>query len=248
MKGCIAEGTKIGKVHSMDYRKSFFSVDYSAFLNMLKPPKGGTFLKNQENIRIESAYISLLDRCSHNEVTSLTHEYIPKFVNTQIPLPIKIDYTNTLGSDRICSAVGAYKKFKKRSNILIIDFGTATTFNVVSKGVYKGGMISTGIKTSADALLTKTTLPKVSLIHKVKLINKDTENAIKSGLVFQQVFFVQKAIEEYKKLFKEMFVVATGGGMETMKKHVKYINKVEPNLVLEGLNHIGIYNETIRKK
>jgi pantothenate kinase type III len=248
MKGCISEDKKLGKIHSKNYRKSEFTKDYSAFLNEFNHFQDGSYMMNQIAFNFESVYVSLLDSGAHAKVIFSSPGYTPRFINTQIPLPIEIDYTHTLGSDRICSAVGAYKKFKNKNNILIVDFGTATTFNVVSKGVYKGGMISTGIKTSADALMNKTTLPEVSLIPEVKLINNDTESAIISGIVFQQLLFIQKAIEEYKKLFSDLYVVATGGGIELLKKHETGIDKYEPNLVLEGLNHIAIYNETIRKK
>jgi pantothenate kinase type III len=96
--------------------------------------------------------------------------------------------------------------------------------------------------------MNKTTLPKVFLNAQAKLINNETEGAIVSGIVFQQVLFVQKAIEEYRKLFKDLYVVATGGGSEIIKQYKTGIDKFESNLVLEGLNHISIYNETIRKK
>lgn len=245
MKGCIAEDNKLGKIQSMNYSKSDFTNDYTAFLNKFNQFQGTTFPMNQIAFGFDSVYVSLFDYDVIAKVTYATPGLTPHFVNTQIPLPIEIDYTHTLGSDRICSAVGAFKKFKGKSNILIIDFGTATTFNILSKNVYKGGMISTGIKTSADALKNNTSLPKVSLIPEVKLINNDTESAIISGLVFQQLLFIQKAIEEYRKLFDELFVVATGGSADLISKHQTGIDKFEPNLVLEGLNHIAIYNETI---
>lgn len=248
MKGCITEGKKLGKIHFKNYRKSDFTKDYNDFLNAFNLFQGSSYLRNQIAINFESVYISLLDSGAQAKVTFNTPGFTPHFINTQIPLPIEIDYTHTLGSDRICSAVGAYKKFNSKTNILIIDLGTATTFNIVSKGVYKGGMISTGIKTSADALMNNTSLPEVTFKHEIRLINNDTESAIISGIVFQQLLFVQKAIEEYKKLYKDLFVVATGGGAEIIMKHETGIDKFEPNLVLEGLNHIAIYNETIRKK
>ncbi|MEI7483793.1 MAG: type III pantothenate kinase [Ignavibacteriota bacterium] len=248
MKGCIADGRKLGKIHSKEYAKHSFADEYSAFLSVFNPDTGESFLKNQFEYNYENVYLSLLNTEVNAQISFLTPGFNPVFINTQMPLPIGIDYTHTLGSDRICSAVGAFTKFKDKNNILIIDFGTATTFNVVSDGLYKGGMISTGIKTTADALIDKTTLPNVLLKPDVKLINNDTDNAIISGLVLQQVLFVEKAIEEYRKLFTDLYVVATGGGIELMKKHKTGIDKFEPDLVLEGLNHIAIYNETIRKK
>lgn len=244
IKGCIASDMRLGKVVSKIYDKSDIIKDYTSFFSQFIPKTK----ISKSNSTFENIYISLLDRTLHTRISSISSEYETNFINTSTHLPIKLEYTRTLGNDRICSAVGAYMKFKGKKNLLIIDFGTATTFNVVSKGVFKGGMISTGIKTSADALMSKTTLPKVFLSSDVKLINNETEGAIISGIVFQQVLFIQKAIEEYRKLFKDLYVVATGGGLEIIRSHKTGIEKFEPNLVLEGLNHIAIYNETIRKK
>jgi type III pantothenate kinase len=248
IKGCIAEDKKLGKINSITYDKSDIIKEYSDFINKLRPAGNHNYLFDKIVSGFDSIYVSLVDYNLFHKISFISKGTIPFFINTSIPLPIEIDYTHTLGSDRICSAVGAYKKFKNKSNILIIDLGTATTFNIVSKGVFKGGMISTGIKTSADALMNKTTLPKVFLKARIKLVNNETEGAIVSGIVFQQVMFIQKAIEEYRKLFKDLYVVATGGGSAIIQQHDIGIDKYEPNLVLEGLNIIAIYNETIRKK
>lgn len=245
MKGCITEGKKLGKIQSLEYRKVNVFRDFAEFIGQYKP-EGDNPLYREANRKFDSLYFSLVDSSIASKLTFDNNWMTPFVVKATSPLPIKIDYAETLGSDRICSAVGAYSKFKDKKSILIIDLGTATTFNIVSDGVFKGGMISTGIRTSAEALMNKTTLPKVILSSKVKLINNDTHNAIISGIVLQQVLFIQKAIEEYKKLYKGLYVVSTGGGAEIIKKHETGIDKYEPNLVLEGLNQIAIYNETIR--
>lgn len=244
IKGCIANESRLGKIVSKYYNKINITRDFNEFLTQFKPKTElSKYITTFDTINI-----SLVDRSIHSRILFICGDYKTNFINTRTPLPIKIDYSETLGSDRICSAAGAYKKFTDKNNILVIDFGTATTFNIISKGIYKGGMISTGIRTSADALMNKTTLPKVFLNAQAKLINHETESAIISGIVFQQVLFVQKAIEEYRKLFKDLYVVATGGGSEIIKQYKTGIDKFEANLVLEGLNHISIYNETIRKK
>jgi type III pantothenate kinase len=244
IKGCIANDLHIGKVVSKIYDKLDITKEYTDFLAQFKPK--GKITRNSSTFK--TVYITVADKSLYAKLIFLTKEYETVLINTKTELPVKIDYSDSLGSDRICSAVGAYTKYSEKKNLLVIDFGTATTLNIITKGVYKGGMISTGIKTSADALMKRTTLPKVFLTSNVKLINNETEGAIVSGIVFQQVLFIQKAIEEYRKLFKDLYVIATGGGSEIIMKHKTGIDKFEPNLVLEGLNHIAIYNETIRKK
>jgi len=244
IKGCIANESRLGKIVSKYYSKIDISRDFNNFLTQFKPK---TELSKYITT-FDTIDISLADRSLYSKVLYVCRDFKTNIININTPLPIRIDYADTLGSDRICSAVGAYKKFTDRKNLLVIDFGTATTFNVISKGVFRGGMISTGIRTSADALMTKTTLPKVFLNAQAKLINNETKGAIISGIVFQQVLFVQKAIEGYRKLFKDIYVIATGGGSEIIKQYKTGIDKYEANLVIEGLNHISIYNEDIRKK
>lgn len=244
IKGCIANDLHLGKIISKMYDKLDFTKEYSDFLAQFKP-KGKI---SRINTTFDTVYITVVDKSLYAKLIFLTSEYKTFIISTKTNLPVKIDYSDGLGSDRICSAVGAYMKYKNKKNLLVIDFGTATTLNIILKGIYKGGMISTGIKTSADALMKKTTLPKVFLTSDVKLINNETVGAIISGIVLQQVLFIQKAIEEYRKLFNNLFVIATGGGSEIIIKHKTGIDMFEPNLVLEGLNYTAIYNETIRKK
>lgn len=210
------------------------------------------FLKHFQSIlshyqnQFNELFISSLDKKYNSVIKTLSLNCKINFISSESLLPLKIDYAKTLGSDRICSAVGAFIKFNNRENILVIDSGTATTFNVISDGIYKGGMISAGLKTASEALLNKTTLPKIVLNSKISLVNKSTKSSIISGLVFQHVLFIEKAIELYKNMFKNLFVVMTGGGAEVFGKKIKGVNKIELELVLEGLNYIALHNKKIQ--
>ena len=160
------------------------------------------------------------------------------FINKKIKLPIKIKYSSTLGSDRICSAVAAFSKYRKRKKILIIDFGTATTYNLLINGIYEGGIITPGVETSLHSLINKTSLPIVKLDSKVKLITNDTINNIKSGIWFQNLYTVERIIQEIKKKHKNLFVIATGGLSHLIYGKSELIDKLEKDLVLEGINFI----------
>ncbi|MBL7127658.1 MAG: type III pantothenate kinase [Ignavibacteria bacterium] len=197
--------------------------------------------KNKDIYKITKVGISLLDLKIRSAIIDLVKIYFsssPVFINKKIKLPIKIKYSSTLGSDRICSTVGAYYKYRKRKKILIIDFGTATTYNLLINGVFEGGMITPGVETSLQSLINKTSLPKVKIDSKVKLITNDTVNNIKSGIWFQNLFTVERIIQEIKKKHKNLFVIATGGLSHLIYDKTELINKLEKNLVLEGINYI----------
>lgn len=195
--------------------------------------------------KFDVIYVSSLDILQRKLILNAANGKKVNFIHSGLNLPINIIYARTLGSDRICSACGAYQKYRKFKNILIIDSGTAVTFNIISGGAFIGGMIGAGFKSTVYALLEKTTLPSISLRNKVNLINKSTKESMMSGLVFQHVFFIEKAIDEYRKLYKNIFVILTGGGSSFLGKRIKGIDRIEPNLVIDGLNYIALHNEII---
>ncbi len=158
-------------------------------------------------------------------------------------MPILYNNPNEVGADRIVNAVAAYQKYK--TALIIIDFGTATTFDVISeKGEYLGGAIVPGIMISADALFQKASkLARVEIFQAPeKVIGKDTIESIKSGIIYGTAAMVDGMIE---KMIKEMGasprVIATGGLAPLIFKISNTIEKVEPSLTLEGLRLI--YNQ-----
>ena len=201
-----------------------------------------SFIKKCKDIHeITKVGISLLDFKKRPAIRNLIKPYFrnsPVFINTKIKLPIKIKYSSTLGSDRICSTVAAFCKYRKRKKILIIDFGTATTYNLLINGMFEGGMITPGVETSLQSLINKTSLPKVKIDAKVKLITNDTINNIKSGIWFQNLFTVERIIQEIKKKHKNLFVITTGGLSHLIYNKTGLIDKLEKDLVLEGINYI----------
>lgn len=201
-----------------------------------------SFIKKSKDINeITNIGISLLDIKMRPVIKNLIKTYFrssPVFISRKINLPIKIKYSSTLGSDRICSSVAAFYKYRNRKKILIIDFGTATTYNLLINGVFEGGMITPGVETSLHSLVNKTSLPKVKIDAKVKLITNDTVNNIKSGIWFQNLFTVERIIREIKKKHTNLFVIATGGLSHLIYEKTKLIDKLEKDLVLEGINFI----------
>jgi len=152
-------------------------------------------------------------------------------------MPMRVHNPAEVGADRIVNSVAAYNKYQ--TSLIVIDFGTATTFDVISdKGEYLGGAIAPGIKIAADALFHKASkLPRVDLFTPPeKVIGKDTESHIKSGIIFGYASMVDGMVQRMtKELGTHPKIVATGGLADLIHKVSETIEAVEPNLTLEGL-------------
>jgi len=154
-------------------------------------------------------------------------------------MPILYDAPAEVGADRITAAVAAHEKFG--GPCIVVDFGTATTFDAVSaKGEYLGGSIAPGVQISAEALYLKTAkLPRIEIRKPSGVIGKTTVASMQSGLYFGYVGLTQTIIAEIKKeLGAEAKVVATGGFGDQIAAEIPAIDAYEPNLVLDGLRII----------
>lgn len=160
-------------------------------------------------------------------------------------LNIKADNPKEVGADIIVNSVSAFKKYG--GPIVTIDFGTATTFNIVSKDCELiGVVIAPGIKTSLEGLVSKTAqLPMVELDAPKTVIGKNTKHCMQSGIIFGFAGLVDNIIEKIKKELKldKITVVATGGLGEIIAKEVKTINVVDRTLTIEGLKLIYQFNK-----
>lgn len=157
---------------------------------------------------------------------------------------IKTDNPKEVGADRIVNAIAAYKLYG--GPVIIVDFGTATTFCAVNAdGVYLGGAIAPGIEISAEALFEKTAkLPKVELIKPKHCIGSNTVSAMQSGLFYGYLGLTNELIRRFKKeLGEDSLVVATGGYAELIGNESKLIDKIDPLLTLEGLRMIYEMNK-----
>lgn len=162
-----------------------------------------------------------------------------KKINIRLPNPMEV------GADRIVNAVAAYRRFG--NSLIIIDFGTATTFDVVSaQGDYLGGVISPGIMISADALFKKASkLPRVEMLTPPEfVVGKTTIDSIKSGLIYGYASMVDGMIERLKEeLDDDPTVVATGGFAPLIAEVAHSIDTVDLDLTLEGLRIISVEME-----
>jgi len=162
-------------------------------------------------------------------------------------MPILYETPLEVGADRITASVAAFEKHG--GPLIVLDFGTATTFDVVSaKGEYLGGAISPGVRISAEALYLKTAkLPRIEIRKPKKAIGRTTVASMQSGLYFGYIGMVTRMIEEIRKeLGAEARVVATGGFGGQLAAEIPAIEAYEPDLVLEGLRIIYDRNREAR--
>lgn len=163
---------------------------------------------------------------------------IPLIVTSDIDSGLTLRYTNPgeIGSDRIVNAAAAHARY--HANLIIVDFGTATTFCVVTgAGEYLGGVIAPGLGISADALFARTAkLPKVDLVRPKSVVGKDTVSGIQSGLLFGYVALVEGILRRMEQeLGYSCRVIATGGLATIIAQESESIHEVRPLLTLEGL-------------
>ena len=160
-------------------------------------------------------------------------------------LNIKYDNPKQVGADRIVNAVAAIEKYG--SPLIIVDFGTATTFCAISdKAEYLGGTICPGLKISSEALFNGAAkLPRVELIKPGKTICKATVEAMQAGIIYGYVGQVEKIISMMKKELgsEDIKVVATGGLSSLIHSETVSIDHIDKFLTLEGLRLIHLKNK-----
>ncbi|MEW5975890.1 MAG: type III pantothenate kinase [Acidobacteriota bacterium] len=165
----------------------------------------------------------------------------PLFVEPGVKtgMPVLYENPSDVGADRIVNAVAAFQTYG--GPCIVVDFGTATTFDAISrKGEYLGGVITPGPGISAEALFTRTArLPRVEIKAPAKVIGTSTVGSIQSGLYYGYIGLVDGILERMKReLGPRTVVVATGGFAELIGNGTHLIQHTNPNLTLEGLRLI----------
>jgi type III pantothenate kinase len=153
-------------------------------------------------------------------------------------LGIRILYRDpsAVGADRLCNAVAGFVKYG--GPLIIIDFGTATTYDVVSgEGDYLGGVITLGLESTAEELHRRAAkLPRIELRFPPLAIGDDTASSMQAGVLFGAVDATEGIVKRIRaELGKPARVIATGGLAKTIATHTPVIEAVEPSLVLDGI-------------
>ena len=181
-------------------------------------------------------------------IVQACREYLkqePLVVDTGVKTGIRIRYEDpkAVGADRVADAVAVMHLYGGPA--CIIDFGTATTFNALSKeGDYLGGAITAGINLAAEALFTHAAkLPQIDLQRPPSVIGRNTTHAMQSGLIFGYVAMVEGMVERFRKeLGPQMKIIATGGLAGLVAEETSVIQIHAPWLTLDGLRIIWELN------
>lgn len=182
-------------------------------------------------------------------VVQACQEYLknePLVVDTGVKTGVRIRYEDprAVGADRVADAVAVINLYGGPA--CVIDFGTATTFNAITKeGDYLGGAITAGVNLAAEALYTRAAkLPRMDLQRPPSVIGRNTVHAMQSGLLFGYVSMVEGMVARFRsELGSDMKVVATGGLAEVVAKETDVIDIIAPWLTLEGLRIIWELNQ-----
>ncbi|NOZ47996.1 MAG: type III pantothenate kinase [Chlorobi bacterium] len=240
MNLAIDIGNSITKVALFNKNEIIYKYSFEVFdKNTLKE-----FLKKEWDIKnaiistVKNTDTELLNFC-----TSSFNYFIE--LNAFVKLPFKVKYASpeTLGNDRVAAVAGASSIFPG-SNILIIDIGTAVTYDIINKNnEYLGGNISPGIYLRYRSLHDYTSkLPLLNISKHYDFIGTNTKNAIISGVQNGLFFEIKGFINEISNQFNDLKIVLTGGDSELFEKKIKNSIFVLPNLVINGLNRILEYN------
>lgn len=228
--------------------------EYGMIINQLFAYEG-LDPKDVKDVIISTVVPSILYTLQHLSQKYFNKRAIVVGAGIKTGLIVKYDNPKQVGADRIVNAVAALAKYG--GPLVIIDFGTATTFCAVSdKWEYLGGTISPGIKISSDALFEKTSkLPRVELEDPGHTICKNTNESMQSGLVYGHMGVVDYIVRKMKQELslccesrKEPLVVATGGLATLIESGIDCIDHVDKMLTLEGLQIIYEKNRGIHAK
>jgi type III pantothenate kinase len=156
--------------------------------------------------------------------------------DVDLGIEIRVDRPSAVGADRLVNTIAAHQRYK--GALIVVDFGTATTFDVVSSaGNYEGGVIAPGVNVSAEALhLGAAMLPRVAIQRTQAVIGKDTVPAMQSGLYWGYIGLVEGLVARIKSEYAEpMTVIGTGGLASLFYRQTQVIDHLDADLTVRGL-------------
>ena len=229
-KICLLNKSKISKSVIFNTKKIFLRGFVKRILNKF-------FIKNLRKEILFSCVVppalknirKILKKTNYNVLE------IKKF-NLKKLIKINIKNINQVGSDRIVNSIEG-KRFK---NCLIIDFGTATTFDIVKNGIYEGGVIAPGVKSSIKNLSETTALlPMFDLKNKQTSYGKNTKDALNAGFIWGYDGLINNIIDKITKNWKMNYkIILTGGYAKLFKKIIKRKTIVDQNITIKGVSRV----------
>lgn len=206
--------------------------------------KYGSFVRKLKNGQVKAiAVCSVVPKAEKALVKALKHSFGTRIyvLGKDIEVPIKNLYKNPkqVGQDRLAAAYAAHALYGDKEPLVVIDFGTAVTFDVVSKkGAYLGGLVVPGMEMSLKALSERAALlPKIELKKPSFILGKTTKDSMASGVFYGYAAMCDGLVMKFEKMFRQKFyVLATGGSARSISSLSASIDKVDNSLVLKGIN------------
>jgi len=231
----VYDGELLVRSWRLSTDKSRTSDEYAVLLHSLFDQAGLGFSAVKASIisSVVPPLTGVMEAISH-DFFNLTSYIVGPGIKTG--MPIHYDNPREVGADRIVNAVAGYEKHK--CPLVIVDFGTATTFDYVNgRGEYCGGAIAPGLAISVEALFQRASkLPRIDIIKPPHVIAKNTVNSMQAGIFFGYVGLVDGIVEQIRAESTEEFrVIATGGLATLIASESKTIDEIDENLTLEGL-------------
>ena len=238
-KICLVNNSKILKEYSIETKELLIKINiYKFFKSVLK-----------KKIKKQILFSSVVPKIYNRINKFLDDKHFKCFELKNLPLKkiikINIDDYKQLGSDRIANAIGAYKSLK--TNCLIIDFGTATTFDIVKKpGIYEGGVIAPGINLSILNLSRSTAaLPIFKLKSNSRIFGKNTKDALNAGFLWGYQGLINNIFKKINIKFKTQFrIILTGGYATIFVKFIHNNSTIDKHITIKGI--MFIYKNLIK--
>tara|TARA_B100001121_G_C18664075_1_gene610434 strand:+ start:454 stop:1197 length:744 start_codon:yes stop_codon:yes gene_type:complete len=227
---CLFNNSNIVKSIIIDTKKIFLKGYFKKILNKF----------NKKNLKKEilfSCVVPLALKEIKRILKKTSYKVLEiKSLNLKKMIKINIKNLKQLGSDRIVNSIQA-KEFK---NCLIIDFGTATTFDIVKNGIYEGGVIAPGIKLSIKNLNQSTALlPMIDLRNQQKSYGKNTKDALNAGFIWGYEGLINNIINKITKNWKMKYkIILTGGYANLFRKIIKRRTIIDQNITINGVSKV----------
>lgn len=231
----VYDGTRLIRSWRLSTDKSRTSDEYAVLLHSLFDQSGLSFAK------IKASIISSVVPPLTGVMEAISRDFfnLPPYIvgpGIKTGMPIHYDNPGEVGADRIVNAVAGFEKH--RCPLVIIDFGTATTFDYVNgKGEFCGGAIAPGLAISVEALFQRASkLPRIDIVKPPQVIARNTVNSMQAGIFFGYIGLVDGIVEHIRSESHEEFrVIATGGLANLIAPESKTIDEVDEDLTLDGL-------------
>ena len=237
----------IGDIGNTEIKVCLVDTNNKVFKKIIFSNHNISLLKLKFNLKKLEKYLSKVEKILFCSVVPKSFRLIKKYLkmktkircveikqlNLSSIIKIKVNY-NQVGSDRLVNAISLLNNI---NNFIIIDLGTATTFDVLVKNIYKGGIIAPGIKISLNTLSEKASLiPKIDLKIVKKVIGADTTTAVRSGFLWGYAGLIDNIVKLIKKETRKSFkVVITGGFSKLFKNPIKTNVTIDKDITLKGL-------------